>query len=146
MFVKKRRAEGSPEVSADDGDEFEQLPFIGRHCVDRALKKADEALAAIEQSAKQMRKKLRQQAKTIRKLITTNGGQPAVTAPLSEEIEINVGGTVLCVPRMCASQAAAAARRERLVHRLSAAAPSGWVAKDTEGRPFLDADPVYVDW
>ncbi|CEM02438.1 unnamed protein product [Vitrella brassicaformis CCMP3155] len=123
-------------------DDLEPLPFIGRPAIDRELQKADEALAAIEQSAKQMRKKLRQQAKTIKDLITSNGGQPIVTAPLSEEIEINVGGTVLCVPRkpLLLPGVSDSFIAYLLLHHLDG------LPKDTDGHPFLDADPNYIDW
>ncbi|CEM16789.1 unnamed protein product [Vitrella brassicaformis CCMP3155] len=142
MFAKKRKAEEPPESPADDSDEFEPLPFIGRASVDALLKEADEALAAIEQSAKQMRKKLRQQAKTIKDLITSSGGQPSVTGPLSEEIEVNVGGTVLCVPRkpLLLPGVSESIIAYLLLYHLDG------LPKDTEGRPFLDADPIYFDW
>ncbi|CEM01616.1 unnamed protein product [Vitrella brassicaformis CCMP3155] len=142
MFAKKRKAEEPPESPADDSDEFEPLPFIGRASVDALLKEADEALAAIEQSAKQMRKKLRQQAKTIKDLITSSGGQPRVTGPLSEEIEINVGGTVLCVPRkpLLLPGVSESIIAYLLLHHLDG------LPKDTEGRPFLDADQIYMKW
>ncbi|CEM02431.1 unnamed protein product [Vitrella brassicaformis CCMP3155] len=126
-----------------------RLPRFGaaaihrRPCVDRDLLYADKALAAIEQSAKQMRKKLRQQAKTIKDLITSNGGQPVVTGSLSEEIEVNVGGgTVLCVPRkpLLLPGVSDSFVAYLLLHHLDG------LPKDTEGRPFLDADPIYIDW
>ncbi|CEM01625.1 unnamed protein product [Vitrella brassicaformis CCMP3155] len=142
MFAKKRKVEEPPESPADDSDEFEPLPFIGRASVDALFKEADEALAAIEQSAKQMRKKLRQQAKTIKDLITTNAAQPSVTGPLSEEIEVNVGGTVLCVPRkpLLLPGVSESIIAYLLLYHLDG------LPKDKDGRPFLDADPVYLEW
>ncbi|CEL95972.1 unnamed protein product [Vitrella brassicaformis CCMP3155] len=141
MFAKKRKAEEPPESPADDSDEFEPLPFIGRASVDGLLKEADEALAAIEQSAKQMRKKLREQPKTIRGLVMSNGGVP-MTGPLSEEIEVNVGGTVLRVPRKPLLLPGVS---ESIIAYLLQYHLEG-LPKDKDGRPFLDVDPVYLKW
>ncbi|CEL95995.1 unnamed protein product [Vitrella brassicaformis CCMP3155] len=138
MFAKKRKAQESPESPADGSDDFEPLPSICRPTIDRELQEADEALAAIQKSAKQMRKKLRQQAKTIKDLITRNGGQLMVTGRLDGEIEINVGGTVLCVPRkpLLLPGVSESIIAYLLLYHLDG------LPKDAEGRPFLNADPV----
>ncbi|CEM36249.1 unnamed protein product [Vitrella brassicaformis CCMP3155] len=93
-------------------------------------------------AAKRMVAELEKQAGIVNELRTNNGGQLTVTGPLDGEIEVNVGGTVLCVPRkplllpgVCESVIA-----YLLLYHLDG------LPKDTEGRPFLDADPVYLEW
>ncbi|CEM11359.1 unnamed protein product [Vitrella brassicaformis CCMP3155] len=146
MLSKKRKADEPPAgvaaAARGDVDEFEPLPTIGRRRIDEALKEADQSLAAIEQNAKQMRRKLREQAAMIRGLITSNGGQPSAMGQLDEEIEVNVGGTVLCVPRkpLLLPGVSESVIAYLLLYHLEG------LPKDTDGRPFLDADPVYVDW
>ncbi|CEM02449.1 unnamed protein product [Vitrella brassicaformis CCMP3155] len=68
--------------------------------------------------------------------------QLTVTEPLDGEIEINVGGTVLCVPRkpLLLPGVSDSFIAYLLLHHLDG------LPKDTEGRPFLDADPIYMDW
>ncbi|CEL95624.1 unnamed protein product [Vitrella brassicaformis CCMP3155] len=144
MLSKKRKFESPATAAAagGDSDEFEPLPTIGRQRIDEALKEADESLATIEQNAKQMRRKLREQAAMIRGLITSSGGQLMVTGRLDDEIEIKVGGTVLCVPRkpLLLPGVSESIIAYLLLYHLEG------LPKDTEGRPFLDADPVYTDW
>ncbi|CEL95971.1 unnamed protein product [Vitrella brassicaformis CCMP3155] len=93
-------------------------------------------------ATKQMLDWLRKQSHIVNQLIASNGGQLNPIGPLDGEIEVNVGGTVLCVPRkpLLLPGVSDSFIAYLLLHHLDG------LPKDTEGRPFLDADPVYMEW
>ncbi|CEM16782.1 unnamed protein product [Vitrella brassicaformis CCMP3155] len=93
-------------------------------------------------AAKRLVAELEKRTLIVNRLITASGGQLTVTEPLDGEIEVNVGGTVLCVPRkpLLLPGVSDSFIAYLLLHHLDG------LPKDTEGRPFLDADPIYIDW
>ncbi|CEM02442.1 unnamed protein product [Vitrella brassicaformis CCMP3155] len=93
-------------------------------------------------AAKRLVAELEKRTLIVNRLITSTGGQQTVTEPLDGEIEINVGGTVLCVPRkpLLLPGVSDSFIAYLLLHHLDG------LPKDTDGHPFLDADPIYMDW
>ncbi|CEM02447.1 unnamed protein product [Vitrella brassicaformis CCMP3155] len=93
-------------------------------------------------AAKRLVAELEKRTLIVNRLITASGGQLTVTEPLDGEIEINVGGTVLCVPRkpLLLPGVSDSFIAYLLLHHLDG------LPKDTDGHPFLDADPIYMDW
>ncbi|CEM22558.1 unnamed protein product [Vitrella brassicaformis CCMP3155] len=142
---KKRKAINGDAVDAAGqpaDDHHPPTPQIGRQSLDKAIAAASAALLAIENAARTARQQLQSKAEAIKELIESTGGKLELTGGIEGEVEVNVGGRVVCVSRkgLMLDQL----RRTYFAHLLLYCVDA--LPRDEEGRAFLDADPNYVDW
>ncbi|CEM17051.1 unnamed protein product [Vitrella brassicaformis CCMP3155] len=142
---KKRKMNDGDAVDAAGqpaDDHHPPTPQIGRKSFDRSLHKAIAALLAIKNAATAAIQQLQTKAEAIKELIESTGGKLELTGGIEGEVEVNVGGRVVGVSRkgLMLDQL----RRTYFAHLLLYCVDA--LPRDEEGRPFLDADPKYVDW
>jgi len=94
------------------------------------------------QATKHMAELLEKHQQIVDDLLKVRRGETGRES--EEEIELNVGGRVLAAPKRPLLLQSPPVRDSFIAHILLYYLDS--LPKDSKGRPFLDADPVYMDW